>query len=753
MSLVRDALRLALMGFKVFPLIPGTKRPLIRQFTDAATTDDETIRLWWQRNPSANIGIASSRFGDDGDALLVIDVDNKNGKSGSDALKRLELEKGPLHPTFTQTTPTGGLHIVFRVPQALTQGVNVLGIGLDTRSGGGYIVGSGSLIDGVAYTDNGAEIADCPDWLAGMMRPWSPATSPAPAVPAAAEQDADESGVDYLAAADLVREADPPEQGSRNDSAFRLACKVRDYGLSREQCLALLEPWSSRGDALEDAELAAAVNSAYTYAKSPSGSRSVADVAKVFVAAERETSPGEDGYESLADTQFETETPSDPTSNLVERLNKDFAFVVVGGGHHILWETTDAEGRPRIEHLSEGSFHKMLAAKKITVDIKAKPRPWTDIWMEHPARRSYAGIVFDPSNKAPARFFNHWKGFPVVESAQSSDAEWALAAYLRHLDENVCAGNKTLARWLTGYLAHIIQKPWEKPHVALVFRGRKGTGKTILFELLRGILGRHFFLTAHPRYVTGQFNSHLEQCLLFVLDEALWSGDKIGEGVLKHLVTGATHQVEHKGKASYEVKNLTRVVVIGNEKWLVPATTDERRFAVFDVADNNRLDMNFFGRMKDGMENGGYRLLFDYLMAFDLQSINPHVAPMTEALADQKRLSLPLVLQWLGDSLAHGAPMMATLPEDGWPEEMPVSSVIRALREYAATRNARERLPSAEDTVELLAAVDKSFRAIRSRVDASRSRVLLFPPIDAAKESWASYLGSVQAPINHEEGW
>lgn len=76
------------------------------------------------------------------------------------------------------------------------------------------------------------------------------------------------------------------------------------------------------------------------------------------------------------------------------RLNTEFAFVIAGGGSHILWETVDVDGNPIVEHLSEATFHKRHAAW--TIQVGNKHRPVTEEWMRHPSRRSYDGIAFVP---------------------------------------------------------------------------------------------------------------------------------------------------------------------------------------------------------------------------------------------------------------------------------------------------------------------------------------------------------------------
>ena len=61
------------LGWRVFPLKPGDKRPAVIDWPNVATTDPEQIRRWWAQMPAANIGLAC------GD-LLAVDLDRKDGR-------------------------------------------------------------------------------------------------------------------------------------------------------------------------------------------------------------------------------------------------------------------------------------------------------------------------------------------------------------------------------------------------------------------------------------------------------------------------------------------------------------------------------------------------------------------------------------------------------------------------------------------------------------------------------------------------
>ncbi len=56
----------------MFPCEPGGKRPLIKDWPNAATTDARKISLWWNRWPEANLATPTGRE----NGFFALDVDN-----------------------------------------------------------------------------------------------------------------------------------------------------------------------------------------------------------------------------------------------------------------------------------------------------------------------------------------------------------------------------------------------------------------------------------------------------------------------------------------------------------------------------------------------------------------------------------------------------------------------------------------------------------------------------------------------------
>lgn len=169
---VEYALYYASRGWQVFPIKPGTKDEPLCKWGAEATTDRSKISSWWARRPDANIGIATGSRS----KLVVLDVDN--GKGGAESLLALQVEYGKLPDTIESITGSGGRHILFEHPgvKILNQ-AGRLGVGLDIRGDGGYIVAPPSVHpNGKNYEwepssiPSKTQLAQMPGWLIDLTR-------------------------------------------------------------------------------------------------------------------------------------------------------------------------------------------------------------------------------------------------------------------------------------------------------------------------------------------------------------------------------------------------------------------------------------------------------------------------------------------------------------------------------------------------------------------------------------------------------
>lgn len=166
------------LGWKVFPLQPGSKRPFDGSHGVIDATDDATkIDAWHARAPDSNIAIACGVSG-----LMVVDLDPRNHCWNT--LARWEAERKVLPMTVHARTRSGGLHLYFSMSAPLPDGYRrKLPGGVDIQTGNKYVVAPPSVIDpkkvddglGGTYTwlrnPIGASLPYPPKWLLEMLKP------------------------------------------------------------------------------------------------------------------------------------------------------------------------------------------------------------------------------------------------------------------------------------------------------------------------------------------------------------------------------------------------------------------------------------------------------------------------------------------------------------------------------------------------------------------------------------------------------
>jgi hypothetical protein len=167
------ATKYAARGWRVLPIKPGEKRPPMRGWQDAATTDTPIIFDWfWDQYPDHGVGVATGKES----GVFVLDVDVSGEKRGDETLHELEQRHGPLPVTANVITGTGGSHFYFRWPEGVEVRNNagtLLGAGLDIRGEGGQVVAPPTLHPcGTRYQWEGGEpgeVADAPPWLIELL--------------------------------------------------------------------------------------------------------------------------------------------------------------------------------------------------------------------------------------------------------------------------------------------------------------------------------------------------------------------------------------------------------------------------------------------------------------------------------------------------------------------------------------------------------------------------------------------------------
>lgn len=270
------------------------------------------------------------------------------------------------------------------------------------------------------------------------------------------------------------------------------------------------------------------------------------------------------------------------------------------------------------------------------------------VWFEKTHQR-YERLVFKPGNNLSQDEYNLWTGF-AFEANESGNCD----LYLDHIRRNICGDDDLLYEFVLDWMAQTIKEPDKRPGIALAIRGEQGVGKGVFAQTFGQLFGDHYLYVNDLYSLTNHFNGHLANKLLVFADEAIWGGDKKAESCLKSLISEPTEVIEYKGKDAVRMDNYKRIIFATNSDWVVPVDKDDRRYVVLDVAANNKKDRDYFGRLIQQMENGGYEKLEYLLENRDLSKRDWSKLPTTKAKVENIVLGFNAISKWIYDCLEAG---------------------------------------------------------------------------------------------------
>ena len=510
------------------------KHPRTLHGVKDATTDEAQIREWWQQWPDANIGIATGGV----TGPIVLDVDNHPGRPGYETLDALLNTNPGVPDTPIVNTGSGGQHYYYAssgplIPNDRDKG---LGIGLEVKSSGAYVVAAPSLhASGKRYAwSESASIdefglAPFPTWMLERLNAAHAVTKPA----------VKNVETDFIL------------EGTRNNTLTSIAGSMRRQGLSPEAIEAALQVINRERcqPAMGEREVHAIANGMGRYQPGPNNTTSY----PMLPLAVSTTEPQPEAR-SLPQIKVNERQLRDMTKDALDALtigNEPPTLFV--RGHKLVRVTEDKAAGPLIEEFNVDMMTGRLArdadfyteqltllrlirttAKPPTImvrDILALgewPFPRLDGIIECPTLRPDGTVLEQPGYDLATRLYlapsAELKMLPVSSNPTPGEQAEALAV----LDEVFCdfafdsQASKANAQALliTGIIRPSIDG---NVPMALITAPQKGTGKTYLTETIStAVTGRPAAVMSAPRdseeWRKRITSSLLDGSLLIVLD-------------------------------------------------------------------------------------------------------------------------------------------------------------------------------------------------------------------------------------------
>ncbi len=445
---------------------------------------------------------------------------------------------------------------------------------------------------------------------------------------------------------------------------------------------------------------------------------------------------------------------NDEIAEAVKKYNAIYAQVTTNGKSYICRESTNQLGNKSFEMFKINDFKEhCLNAKKIPVDVDAKGnlkyKRESDVWLEHGDKKFFQhGITFYPSAEREIKGkLNRYFGLGVEPVAIKKGNEPELKIYLEHVKKIICANNNEHYQYVIKWLAHMVQKPYEKPEVALILKAGQGTGKGSFVDPIGLMIGSHFVHPQTAEHVVGRFNALME-CSILVFADEFFAGHKSATDKLKGMITEKTTTIERKGIDTIEVPSFSRIIMASNHDFIVSIEKDERRYLFLEVDESVKQNKAHFAPLHNaigGTEKGKRAFagkLLAYLQSVNIEGWHPREVPKTDALQNAKLDGLDALDSWMHSCLNRGMFGVESLPEDekhAFEARIGTNKIVENLEEWERISK-RQVFGSKSHKVGRLIT---KLGAVKKDKGSGHSDRMYYelPPLEAMRKNFEEYLG------------
>ncbi|PHM23357.1 DUF5906 domain-containing protein [Xenorhabdus ehlersii] len=368
---------------------------------------------------------------------------------------------------------------------------------------------------------------------------------------------------------------------------------------------------------------------------------------------------------------------------LLEKMNKTYTHITIGGKHRVVsLKPCQVNGVTHVfEELPQFKnyfLHEGRIAKKLSLG---------DAWLKWKGKNYKPnGVGFYPEpKKCPNSVYNLFMGLAV------EPVEGDCSTYLNHIKQVICAGDERAYQYVLSWLAHLFQKPDEKPSVAIAMKSVPGTGKGTLVRPLLEILGQYGVQVNGAEQITNKFNSMMANKLLIFADEATVAKASDGEK-LRGIISEPTLNLERKGIDAEPMVNFSRLIFASNSTQALKAGIRERRYLVLEPDGTKAQDKAYFDNLYQWLNDNGASKLLHYLLHYDITHFDRHRAPQTDALKEEILFGLTGLYAYLYAELSKDEPFRGMA-------RIPVSELIDSYLLWCKENNEEETEPAARRRV------------------------------------------------------
>ncbi len=346
-------------------------------------------------------------------------------------------------------------------------------------------------------------------------------------------------------------------------------------------------------------------------------------------------------------------------------LQKEFALIELDGDVRVLRNADirnilAGDRRQKLGFIRRSDAKLLMARLLEAVEIPVhRPRSIIEEFYTHPETRLFTGTAFSPL-PLPENILNLWSG-PIPEPVEGD-----FTIVDKHILEVICSNNEEHYDYHMNYLAHMVQKPEQKPGVMIIYMGGEGTGKGSMCRVLEAIWSHSTMQVSNVDDILGRFTGGLERSYIVWLDEAIFKGDRKSQDSLKAFITEPFIRIEEKYQPKRDIESYHRCFAATNHSHFGQISADNRRFFMLQVSEHRKVDRAasigiqnkqneywqvFYSALNDGATIPAF--LF-HLKHRDISGFNVNQFPSTRTHQEQKVKSLSGIEKFLFEALSRG---------------------------------------------------------------------------------------------------
>ena len=260
--------------------------------------------------------------------------------------------------------------------------------------------------------------------------------------------------------------------------------------------------------------------------------------------------------------------------------------------------------------------------------------------------------------KKNQHYINLFTGLPYdLKKTLSENVQNKIKFIWNHVKEVWCNGNDKQYKYVRKWIINMMN--FRRNLTALYLRSKQGAGKSCFTEFLCKVSGKQLAtVIGKPSDVLERFNSELVGKILVVFEEMPTASksewNKYSDS-MKDLITGDKLTIEKKYMNSYEIKNLTNVIINTNND-AIRIEADDRRYACVDITDKMIGNKKYFDELNKYLNDKEVQEAF-YLDCVrnkkELEGFNPHAEIReldTEAKKELTIKYLPSYIKFIKDA-------------------------------------------------------------------------------------------------------